>query len=566
MVSVAREVATRADRAAAAFRASLAGRCLTRFHRLDGRDRTLALAGQGFTTLVPLLIVGAAFADEDAVARHLIARFRLSGPAAAAVTTLFSRPPGVSGTITLFGVLVLIYSSLSFTRSLQRTWEAAWELPPAGVRGTLHAVTGMALLMAQLIALALLADAFTGWPGAGVVGIGVRLAVATALWLQLQYLLLSRRVSRTELFPGAVVAGLGQVVAGVYSAVWMPRLIATDAARYGIIGVTFALLTWLIVIAFGIVLAAVVSAETGLFRGHDTEPTAEPGTTAEPVESAGTTAATAAETTAGTTAGTAVEPAIKPTAESTTEPITETTETVGTPVEPTAPTEPAAPARRRGEGLATLLHADRTDRFGAVLLLVVATVVWTVAAPPSPWARAIAVGLQTVTLFGALRAARVAPRLIELAAGLWVAGALVSVAAAAAGADAAGVGASLGVLLLSAALVAVLRRLVQQPDVSPRTAAGAVSACLRLGLLFTYLYATMAAFGAPPVRGTGPDAGLNDYLYFAFTTLTTTGYGDLSPASDVARAAAILEALLGQLYLVTVLALVIGNLRPRRRA
>jgi len=57
-----------------------------------------------------------------------------------------------------------------------------------------------------------------------------------------------------------------------------------------------------------------------------------------------------------------------------------------------------------------------------------------------------------------------------------------------------------------------------------------------------------------------------DYLYFAFTTLTTTGYGDLSPASDVARAAAILEALLGQLYLVTVLALVIGNLRPRRRA
>jgi hypothetical protein len=147
-----------------------------------------------------------------------------------------------------------------------------------------------------------------------------------------------------------------------------------------------------------------------------------------------------------------------------------------------------------------------------------------------------------------------------------VGGALVGVAAAAAGADAAGVGASLGVLLLSATLVAVLRRLVRQPDVSLRTAAGAVSAYLLLGLLFTYLYATMAAFGAPPVRGTGPDADISDYLYFAFTTLTTTGYGDLSPASDVARAAAILEALLGQLYLVTVLALVIGNLRPRRRA
>jgi membrane protein len=521
VVHVAREVATRADRAVVAFRASVAGRCLARFHRIDGRDRTLALAGQGFTTLVPLLIVIAAFADDEAVARHLIERFRLSGPAAEAVTILFSRPPGATGTITLLGLVVLGYSSLSFTRALQRTWEAAWELPPEGVRGTLHAMTGMALLVTQLIALALLANVFTGWPGAGVVGLAVRVVVATALWLQLQYLLLSRRVPRPELLPGALVAGLAQVAAGVYSAVWMPRLIAADAARYGVIGVTFALLTWLIVVAFGVVVAAVVSAEVRLHTG----PAAGPAT--------------------GPAAGPATGPA------------TELGDPVG---------DAAGPGRRPGARLAAFVRADHTDRFGAVFLLVVATVVWTVAAPPSWWARGLAVGLQTVTLFEALRASLAGPRVIAVAGGLWLAGALVAVVAAAAGADAGGVGACLGVLLLSAALVAVLRRLARQPAVSARTAAGAVSAYLLLGLLFTYVYATMAALGTAPLDGAGPDAGLNEYLYFAFTTLTTTGFGDLTPATDVARATAVLEALLGQLYLVTVLALVIGNISPRRRA
>lgn len=521
----------RAHRAIAYFEATLPGRCLHRLRGIDGRDRTLALAGQAFTTLIPLMIVTAAFAPDDAVARHLVERFRLSGGAAEAVRLLFSRPPGTTGTITVVGAVVLFYSTLSFTRALQRIWEAAWELSSAGVRGTLHALTGFTLLLTQILALALLANAFSGWPGADILGFGLRIVVAAGLWLQLQYLLLSRRVPRARLVPGAVLAGVGQAVVSVYSAVWMPRLISTNAERYGVIGVTFALLTWLIVIAFCMVCAAVVSAEVGLSGQHPSGPGDEPAT-----EPGGERSVT--------------EPAV--------------------PAESAAPGAPAVSVPRPARfpdlrnRLAAFARADRTDRFGVVLLLVVITVLWTAAAPPVWWARLLALGLQTATLVGALRAALAGPRMITVVASLWSAGALVAVVAALAGAQPLALTAALAVLLVLTALVAVLRRLGQQPTVSPSTVAGAISAYLLLGLVFTWTYALLAAAGPQPLSGADPDARLNIYLYFAFTTLTTTGFGDLSPVTDGGRAVAILEALLGQLYLVTVLALVIGNMRPRR--
>src|SRR4030095_16737791 len=119
--------------------------------------------------------------ENDAAAQRLINLSQLTGVAADAVTLLFSRPPGATGTITLIGLLVLFYSTLSFTRGLQRLYEAAWELPKAGVRGTLHALTGFALLVAQVIALALVASAVSGWPGGDVWSFVLRSVLAAVL-------------------------------------------------------------------------------------------------------------------------------------------------------------------------------------------------------------------------------------------------------------------------------------------------------------------------------------------------------------------------------------------------
>ena len=68
-----------------------------------------------------------------------------------------------------------------------------------------------------------------------------------------------------------------------------------------------------------------------------------------------------------------------------------------------------------------------------------------------------------------------------------------------------------------------------------------------------------------PLRGQDT-IDLSAEVYFAFITLATVGYGDLVPANDLVRGLAITQALVGQLYLVSVVALVIGNLgRDRNR-
>jgi membrane protein len=245
---------------------SLPVRCLRRFDAIKGRDRALVVGGQAFTTIIPLMIVLAAAASEKgptAIADRLAARFRVTGSSEQALRTLFERPPGATGTITIVGVVLLLFSLLSLTRSLQRTYEAAWRLPAVGVRGTVHGVTGIGLLLASLLVLSLLVGLLRQVPAGSVMAFVLRVVVNTAVWIALQSLLLSRRIPIRRLLRSSVVIAAGSAILSLYSALWMPRVIASNAEDYGIIGITFALLTWLIVVSLCMVVAAVISAELG---------------------------------------------------------------------------------------------------------------------------------------------------------------------------------------------------------------------------------------------------------------------------------------------------------------
>ncbi len=240
-----------------------------RFRRIGGRDRALILAGQAFSTLIPLLIIVAGLVGRSrgsVLADGFIERFRLRGGSADAIRILFPRPPEAAGAMSLVGLAVLHVSLLSFTRSLQGTYEAAWGLPPRGVRGALPGLGGTGLLFLQVAAMALVMSVLRGLPGLIVLGTLARMAVAFPVWLVLQYLLLTRRAAMRALWPGALVAAVSQGLVTLGSAAWMPTLMARNEARYGVIGVTFALLTWLIILAFTIVLVAVVGAEIGVPR------------------------------------------------------------------------------------------------------------------------------------------------------------------------------------------------------------------------------------------------------------------------------------------------------------
>src|SRR5437016_1863805 len=97
-------------------------RCVRRFGRIDGRNRSVIIAGQAFTTMIPLLIIMASLAGGGhgrSVGDDLVMRFRLTGDSADAMHSLFRHPPDSTGAISIFGLVILFFSLLSLTRSLQ---------------------------------------------------------------------------------------------------------------------------------------------------------------------------------------------------------------------------------------------------------------------------------------------------------------------------------------------------------------------------------------------------------------------------------------------------------------
>jgi hypothetical protein len=126
------------------------------------------------------------------------------------------------------------------------------------------------------------------------------------------------------------------------------------------------------------------------------------------------------------------------------------------------------------------------------------------------------------------------------------------------------------VLLTVGVLGAVVRRVRGHSVISGATVAAALCVYLLLGLTFAGVYGLIGALDpAPAFKGTervGGDGSPLDHTYFSFTTLTTVGYGDLAANTDPMRIMAVTEAATGQLYLVTVVALLVANLgRERRR-
>ncbi len=240
-------------------------RCFARFSAIDGKTRALVLAGQAFTSLVPLFILvaslGAHSSKDSALADSLVTRFHLAGGSAQAVRTLFTRPPGATGTLGVASLIVLLFSLLSLTRAFQGVYESAWGFQPRGFRGTLNGLSGTGLIVSEVIVLTLLASALRGAPAATFVTALIRFVVSVVLWLALQWLLLSRRVAWRVLRPAALLAAAGQLLVSWASSLYMPQLISKDAGRYGIIGVTLALLSWLIVIGVYVVAVAVIGAE-----------------------------------------------------------------------------------------------------------------------------------------------------------------------------------------------------------------------------------------------------------------------------------------------------------------
>ena len=210
--------------------------------------------------------------------------------------------------------------------------------------------------------------------------------------------------------------------------------------------------------------------------------------------------------------------------------------------------------------------------FGVVLALILASIGFQLAAGESDFARLAAVILQAITLVAAVVASRAHPmvvRLAVLAAALSIVGASLAIL----GTDEFGHSSGRAVTLLLIGLVppAIVTGLIklfrEEGTVTVETMFGGLCLYLIVGLFFGTAFAAVEEIGGNAFfhQLTAAQSETNDFLYFSFTTLTTVGYGDLTAASNLGRSLAITEALIGQIYLVTVVAVIISNMRPGRR-
>jgi membrane protein len=101
------------------------------------------------------------------------------------------------------------------------------------------------------------------------------LGIAGVFWLVTPHVLLAGRVSWRRLVPTALITGFGMTVLSVCSAIWMPRSVAASAQQFGVMGVAFALLSWLAA-AGGVLVAAAACGAVIDGRLRRADPAADP--------------------------------------------------------------------------------------------------------------------------------------------------------------------------------------------------------------------------------------------------------------------------------------------------
>ena len=201
--------------------------------------------------------------------------------------------------------------------------------------------------------------------------------------------------------------------------------------------------------------------------------------------------------------------------------------------------------------------------YGAVVILLIASVAVSIVLPQATWSFALLIALEAGAVIVAIsrsRARALVWPLMALFAALAVGLTLLPQRSSH------GVANLLSALILLSLPVVIVMRFRRDLYVTVESVLGAISIYLVIGLLYAALDSSVGAIGGQPFFAGTADATSSQYTYFSFVTLCTVGYGDLVPASGLARGLAVSEAVIGQLYLVTVIALVVGNLGRERQA
>jgi uncharacterized BrkB/YihY/UPF0761 family membrane protein len=238
-------------------------RVVSRFQKVAGFDRSIALASGALTAMIPLTIALSAGSSQlggKDTADRIIDRYDLTGGGAEAVRDIFAPPGGTSTSIGVIGFLFVLVAVLSYTRAMQRLFEQTWELEPLSVRNTFNGL----LWICGLVLYIALSGIIRGVLGHTRLELTAALLVAPLTVVFLVWtgtVLTARRIARRDIVPFAVLGSALLAVYSVGATVYVPHLFSTYATRYGVIGAVFALISALFCVMVVIVASAAAGRE-----------------------------------------------------------------------------------------------------------------------------------------------------------------------------------------------------------------------------------------------------------------------------------------------------------------
>jgi len=212
-----------------------------------------------------------------------------------------------------------------------------------------------------------------------------------------------------------------------------------------------------------------------------------------------------------------------------------------------------------------LLHAlSSADSYGLVLILILVSYALSTLPSTGRWGESAVLGVLILTVWFSLKTSHARRSVRLVADGLLVIAAVIAVAHLLATSEAvSSVVFFTCCLLYVIAPFSILRHLVMRRTIDLETILGSLAAYLMIGMAFAFVYQALAHVQSGPFFGSQGEGKFPQDLFFSFTTLTTTGYGNLVPAANPGQTLAVLEMLMGQLFLVTAVAKVVNAWTPK---
>lgn len=243
-----------------------------RFVALEFFDRSLAIAAQMLVAFIPLVIaLTALVADDSAVAEEVIRRLGLTGASVEMVRLMFDTEalPGDSAGIGSLSAFFLTLSLYLFGKRVRHLYERAYDLPATSAKSEWRSVWWVLVLACLvLIGSAARSFAYEGslWLQAVIVPVSAGVTVIF-LWWSPRFLL-ARKLSWRHALPAGVITSIGVLLTAIWSVVWLPEIIISQAERYGPIGITFGIFTWLYALSLALVAGAVAAGAVEDVRQH----------------------------------------------------------------------------------------------------------------------------------------------------------------------------------------------------------------------------------------------------------------------------------------------------------